>query len=127
MPQPHRQCRVKALDRPVKGDRHYLAFRFERVLTVAVELRWGDRLAPVIRVLPHHQAVSDQFLHRRVQQQVLLAGVGDLLPLQHEELVGQGDSIRQRTEAAGFILDRVDLRERCGTAADPILPYGYLR
>ena len=62
VPQPHRQRRVKALDRPIEGDRYRLAFRFRRVLVIAVELRRKDQVAPVIRVLPQRQVVPDQFL-----------------------------------------------------------------
>ena len=111
MPQPHRQRRVKALDRPVEGDRHRLAFRFGRILLIAVELRWENEVAPVIRVLPQRQVVSDQFLHRRVLQQLLLARVRDLRLLRHAKLAGQRDFLRQRTDGVRLLLGHLDHRE----------------
>ena len=53
----------------------------------------------------------DQFLHRRVQQQLLVARVRDLPLPRHKELASQRAFFRQRTEASGSSLAVLTITE----------------
>ena len=82
--------------------RERLSLWFGRGFVVAIELRREDEVTTVGSTFPEGQVMPSQLLYRRVQDQLLLAAIENLLFLGNVELPDQCRTVFRLVREEGF-------------------------
>src|ERR1041385_8246653 len=108
MAEPHCERRVQTLHRAVERYGERLSLWFRRGFVVAIELRRKDKVTTVSSSFSEGQLVPRQLFYCRVQEQLFLLAIRNLLFFWHVELPSQRCLFRDGAKTIGLFLRRVN-------------------